>query len=120
MKGGATPQAEEWLRSLPLYSAGIRGIGVFTGVVNGVSNLIIHIDEGSPLDKVGIFRDGSANGHWKFDVSGNKFEVDTTEGTSWAPAIVQESGMQDILAAGAVADKSVINRADITFRLDPI
>lgn len=120
MSGGATPPAEEWLRSLPVYSEGMRGIGVFTGVANGVSNLIIHIEESTPKDLVGVFKDPISQGHWKFDISGNRFEVDTTAGTSWAPAIVQGSGMEDVLYPGAVVDVSVINRADITFKLNPI
>lgn len=98
----------------------MRGIGVFTGVVNGVSNLIIHIEEWSPHDRVGVYRGPTSQGHWKFDIGGNRFDIDMTAGTSWAPIIVQESGMEDVLEAGTVVDISVINRADVTFRLDPI
>lgn len=83
-----TPQ--QWfhdLPDLPRYPAD-DSLAIFTGVVNGISNLVVHASAtllGMVIQSTGVF--------WRFNYENGRFEAVEGEGTGWSNQIIEQAGL---------------------------
>lgn len=117
MRPPETPQ--NWFENLPIYTAEnpIIGYGIFDGVVNDVSNVVVRIDENQLLDA--MIKNAEGLGHWRFDYGDGRFMVDFTAGHNWSSQVVSQVG-QGLRSTSEVVAVESISFDDIKFKLKPL
>lgn len=119
--GGAIPPGQKWLNKLPVIDANTleEGFGVFTGTVNGVNNLLFSLSQENDQWSLVVYRSEENQGHWRFNVQTNEFEIDMTAGTNWQNGIIEQGGLEGMVVAAAASPLSLANKGMIEFRLNP-
>lgn len=113
---GATPQrGEVWLNSLPVFdeSQHLNQYGLFTGVVNGVENLVIKITQTNLI----IFSNLTSNGHWCFNKEKGTIELSMKPGSNWSVQIKTQAGI--VGKEGSIEGIAGVDTVDIKFKLLP-
>lgn len=107
-----TPQS--WFRNLPDLPNSFTGdtLAIFTGTVNGLSNLVVHMlssSLGVVVESAGVF--------WRFDYGLGVFEAVANEGGNWATQIIEQSGRA--LTTRTTLTLSEVTRDMVKYKFDP-
>lgn len=119
--GGAIPPGQKWLNRLPVIDTNtlVEGFGVFTGTVNGVNNLLFSLSQENDQWNLLVYRNENNQGHWRFNVQTNEFEIDMTTGTNWQNGIIEQGGLEGVVVAAAAGALELVDKGEIGFRLNP-
>lgn len=120
MKGGGVPPEptpQTWLDSLPLLTreAPENGYAIYTGSVNGVTNLVYYIEE----SVVHYLRLTGSTAIWRFDLDSGEFVAEEISGSGWVAKFINGAGLSATPSSAAVR-VSAITKEMVTHRSVPL
>ena len=101
---------------MPVYVPGTTpdGLGIYTGVVNAIQNLVIHVTD-SKLGVVGP----RAQQYFYYDGEMNEILDRNSGGTQFASAIINGAGLQESLEVGQKLTIDNVDWRTIRFKIVP-
>lgn len=90
-------------------------LGIFTGVVNGVSNLVVNIHG---RNSIGMITAGTGK-YWSFSIENNDFVIIESEASGWSAGVISGAGLDGWQTYSSQIVNS-LTRDDITYRVVPV
>lgn len=105
-----------WFDRLPQMplTVGSQTLFIYTGVVNGITNVVYMLDETSTLH---VARTTNAGNYWRFNYDNGRFEIFVSGGTGWSQSVIDQTGRAYTQYSGVVYDN--ITMADVRYKLSP-
>lgn len=121
MKGGAIPQGQKWLDSLPVATAsGLPvGDGIYIGVVQGVTNIALRAFRaaGNVVD-IRVLKASENGGLWAYDATRDRF-YESTITDDVIGQILEDSGLEEAYTAVSSSVVQVMSKVDVVFKVVP-
>lgn len=97
MTGGGVrpePTPEQWINSLPTFTSEnqFEGYMIFTGIVNGLQNLVVKLINSDSGYQLAVVSDSSES-HWLFDEELNQLVARESTGINWSRQIITQTGL---------------------------
>lgn len=112
---------QTWVNNLPVWQENteMRGYGIYTGIVNGLRNLIVKIDQQAGDQELRFYMcttDDSAV-HWVYDEKNDTTVAVPATGTNWAGRVISGSGIGSLVTDSGVERLADLDKSSITFKL---
>lgn len=98
-----------------MWSSGDIGIVVYDGIVNDIDCPVVQFTSGDELHI--LLQTQPERRIWHFDRLSGVFELVPAGETSWANAVIEAAGLEQVVTAGSGRQRASLSMDDVSFKL---